>query len=737
MTDSAIAVAGVAASLAGLGLVLADVPETREAVVLSFPPDLQAAQVETALATVAGLPARARVDTSVEGHDGQLRFVVSSGPREVAALRSGLQGFAPGVRLESQAPETRASPLVQARVGWRGTHVLLRSDQRELAVAALLGVLRGAGNSEHVQLRVRFRPIVRPKAPRLRNRRDRDVVSRVLDPAPALPTDQLRQVRNQYGGPLLSAHIEVLIWAGNEARAHQLLHQVVAVLRTRSGVRGRFSFRSHRFQLPTRGTMLAPPELVPLLGWPLDGPAVPGVTYVRSPQLIPDRTIPARGGRRFGVSTWPGLERRALHQPVNGALSHTLILGPTGSGKSALLTSLFLDDIRTGRGALLLDMKGDTAQDLLRRIPEKRIGDVVVLDPADARPLPGLKTIGSGGPAELAADLWVGLFRNLFADSWGVRTERYLRLGIQTLALQSGAVITDLPRVFSDPAFRRRLLGGAAEPLLLSSWAAFDALTPGQQAEHLIAPLGKVQDLIGRRAVRAVLGQTRPKMTIARAIAERKIVLVRLAPALLGEATAQLLGGLALYEVYQAVMGRLALPTKRRIPFGVYIDEPAVMRFVPIPLDSLYELARGVGVGITTATQSASQLPDRIQEALLTNAATLVSFRTGHADATRISRELLGVTAEQVQHLARYEIVLRLGLDHGLVAPVATARTEAPIAPSVDAQRVRDTAARRYGIAAEATDAELRTRWQQRSGPNAPDATSSDEVPLGRRRRAS
>lgn len=704
-------------------------PAPTEQATVAFPPDLEADQVETLLGAVAGLPARARVTMIAEGTAGLLTFGVRAQASDLAALRAGLQGFAPGVRLEDAEAEELPAPQLRAWIGWRGTHVLLRRDLRELSVAALLGALRGAGRAERLRLSVRLRPVVRPKAPPYRREPRRDVISRTLSPIESLPMDQVRAVRNQYAGPLLNARIEVSVWASSVRRARQLLAQVVAVLRARSGPRGRFSARSHRFALPGVGTMLAPAELVALLGWPLLGPDVPGLSFARAPQRLPDAGIPEQGGRCFGVSTWPGLEKRHLHQPAVGALSHTLILGPTGSGKSSLLARLLLDDLDAKRGVLLLDMKGDTVVDVLERVPAKRHRDVVVIDPADSRPVAGLKSLARGAP-ELTADLWVGLFRNLFADSWGVRSERYIRLGVQTLALQPELAITELPRVFSDPALRRRLLSRSSEPLLASAWATFEALTPAQQAEHLAAPLGKVQDLLARRMVRAVLGQAEPKMTIARAIQVGRIVVVRLAPGLLGPPTAQLLGALTVYEVFQAVLARQGMPARLRVPFGVYIDEPAVMQLSGVPLDALYELARGMGVGITTATQSVSQLPPTVQQAVLSNVATIATFRAGRRDAQLMAGELVGVNAEQLQHLGQYEIAVRLGLHHGQVASVATARTLALPAPINNVERMRELAASRYGVAAEETDAAVRQRW-------AVAASDADDVPLGRRRRRS
>jgi len=721
---------GSALATGGLWLLLP--PPDTERLALAFPPDMAPEQVETWLGTVAGLPARSRIVSEIEGHSGRLHFHLSAARPDLATLRASLQGFAPGLRFTEPEEIGEAKlprPQLHARLGWRGSYVLLRQDQRELAVAALLGVLRSTNSHERLQLHVRLRPLVRPKAPPYRSAAGTPpgFLERLVSPLMPLPADQLRQVRNQYAGPLLMVRLDVLVWAATARRARQLLSQVVAVLRSRSGPRGRFSVRSHRFAIPGFGTMLAPAETVPLLGWPVSGPQVPGLRFARSPQRLPDEEIPSSGGRCWGTSTWPGMDSRELHQPVVGSLSHSLILGPTGSGKSSLLTGLLLDDIQAGRGGLLLDMKGDTALDVLERIPKKRHDDVVLLDPADPRPLPGLKSLHAGS-AELSADLWVGLFRNLFADSWGVRTERYLRLGVQTLALDDSAVITELPRVFSDPAFRRRLLARAGDPLLASAWASFEALSAPQQAEHLAAPLGKVQDVIGRRVVRAVLGQLEPKMTIARAMAEGRIVLVRLSPGQLGGPTAQLLGGLCVYEIYQAVMARQRIPQAKRRPYSVYIDEPAVMRLSSVPVDSLYELARGLGVGLTVATQSVHQLPPNVAQAVVTNAATIATFRTGHRDATLIARELMGVDAEALQHLGQYEIALRLGLRHGQVSSTATARTRTLPPPLSDPDELRDQAAQRYGVAAEDTEAALLARWQT-TGLADPDA-----APLGRRR---
>jgi hypothetical protein len=51
------------------------------------------------------------------------------------------------------------------------------------------------------------------------------------------------------------------------------------------------------------GLLLSPSELVPLIGWPLQAPRLPGLSYGTAPRLLPSSQIPSRGrGRVFGLS---------------------------------------------------------------------------------------------------------------------------------------------------------------------------------------------------------------------------------------------------------------------------------------------------------------------------------------------------------------------------------------------------------------------------------------------------
>lgn len=569
----------------------------------------------------------------------------------------------------------------------------------------------------------------------------------------------LTAIRAKFGGPLLRARITVVATGGANARPRQLVERVLAVLRSRHGTRGRVTTRRLRGSRLLRACatpgqsrrtvvsvaprlLLSPEEAVGVLGWPVAAPTVPGLIYGTAPLLMPSDQIPGTGkGRLFADSNWPSARMRSLVQPVAGASVHSLLLGPSGVGKSTLLVNLAIDDLRQGRGLVFLDLKGDAATDLLGQIPERRRDDVVVLDPTTDLPLPGLKVLGTGDP-ELAADQLLGSLRAIFAQrgGFGVYSDLYLRLGLSTLAHDPDATLADLTALFSSPAFRRRVLRHVTDPRLLSQWAAFDQLSPASQAEQVAAPLRRINEIVGRRTVRAVLAQARPLFDMKRVLAERKVVIVSLSPGRLGGPAVELLGSLLVWEIYSAVLGRQALPESDRSLVNLYIDEPKLLASLPVPLESMFELFRSMQVGVTMAGQSITQLPKELQRAALTNAATLAVFRQhAKADADLLARELAGVAGPQLQHLGPHEIVLRLGLDAGYQAPTATGITRPLPEPVSDPQDVRRHSAARFGRTIEAVDQALADRHGTSPADHAPSNVhpSEEDSPFSFGRRQS
>jgi hypothetical protein len=212
-----------------------------------------------------------------------------------------------------------------------------------------------------------------------------------------------------------------------------------------------------------------------------------------------------------------------------------------------------------------------------------------------------------------------------------------------------------------------------------------------------------------------------------------QVVVVSLSPGLIGSPASRLLAALIINELFQSVQARSQVPADKRRPFYVYVDEPKVFTDIPVPLDSLFELARGLGVGLTLAAQSLTQLPTDLAQAALTNASTLVAFRQNHDDARLLARELPDVSPEELQALGRFEVAARIGLGPGDVSQPVTGRTVPLAEPFSDPEAVRRESAARYGSDPAEVDAALLERHglSDQAAANLED----DEAPLRRRRR--
>jgi DNA helicase HerA-like ATPase len=428
------------------------------------------------------------------------------------------------------------------------------------------------------------------------------------------------------------------------------------------------------------------------------------------------------------VSTYPGTER-PLALRLEDSLQHLHVLGPTGVGKSTLLLNLIVQDIAAGRGAVVIDPKGDLIEEVLRRIPGSRKDDIVVLDPADENRPVGLNVLEGGGrPAELIADQVLAVFHDLYRENWGPRTQDILHAALLTLADKPGMTLCALPVLLSSPRFRRKAIAGLTDEVALKPfWSWFDQLSDAERQQAIAPVMNKLRAFLLRPRMRAVIGQAEPAFDLNTVFTSRKVLLVSLAKGLIGPEAAALLGSLTVSQLWQAALGRVRVPADKRSPVMVYIDEFQDYLHLPTDIADVLAQARGLGVGLTLAHQHLAQLPAALRSAVLANARSRVCFQLSNEDARLVAGSSADLETLDLQSLGRYEAYVSL-VSRTNVRPYASARTLEPVSPMSEANELRALSRNRYGRDLAEVESDLASLV---AGGDV-----TDDRPIGRRRRS-
>jgi len=445
-------------------------------------------------------------------------------------------------------------------------------------------------------------------------------------------------------------------------------------------------------------------ELLGLLAWPLGDARYPGVERLGSRRLPASRLVP-KAGRVVCDSNDPTTPR-PMAQDVRDAVMHTLLLGPTGTGKSNEIASLALQDIAAGSGVLVVDPKTDLIEEILGRIPRDRLDDVVVLNPSDSAPV-GLNPLANAGTStELVVDQLLAVFRGLYADL-GPRTSDILHSGLRAIAASSSPTLCALPMLLSDERYRASIAKEATDafgPQPFFAW--FKSLSKAEAATVVAPAMNKLRPLVSRPALRAILGQTSPRFDMREVFTRRKVLLVSLGSGVIGPEAARLLGSLVVSQLWFAAQTRAQIAPEQRAPVVAYLDEWHTLLHAPVELSDLLAQARALGLGLVLANQSLSQLPPATRSAALSNARSKVCFRLSAEDASILARTTELLDATDFQSLGRYEVYASL-VANGHVMPYASGITRELRPPFSDPDAIRARSRERYGVDGADTDRQL------------------------------
>lgn len=682
---------------------------------LRFPRDLDQDAVLAALSTFSGLPSRARLALELQADSSGITHRLGVNPKDADAMTANLRAAIPSLRLQPiGTPLRRGRGLLLQLAPAAGA---LRTDELPAIAAALLSSLFPLAGDESVCLRWSLRSAPLPPLPV--GRYDaQDGRERVLRAKLALPG--------------LAAAGELLVTAATPERRTQLTQRTASVLWSLRTPYGRLAIDSYwlgQFGRVAwqRGRFLSAPELAAVIGWPIDGPDLPGLELGAAKRLVPSAALPQQG-RVLGISDAAGLTRPVAISPA-ASTRGLYILGPTGTGKTSLLKHLIHDDLAQGRGLAVLETNGDLITELVDCIPASRRDDVVLLDPTDPTHAVGFNPLASGAESSLVADQLGELFQRLWEDFWGPRTAQLTHMGLLTLARRRRSTLLDIPRLYLDPDFRARVLADLDDPIGLGpDWQWFEGLSQREQLNVVAPLLNKVRAFTARPGIRAIVGQFAPRLTMRNIIDQSKVLLVHLPKGLIGAETAQLLGCLVLTALWQAMAERAALPPSARHSFALYVDEVQDFASSPVPWDELFAQGRKYGLSLSVAHQNLAQLPKELREVILANARSKAVFALSAPDAKVMERLFApALTADDLQALDPYAVAAQVALDTGATARPVTLTTPPPLTPLGSGERVRTASRSNYARPKAAIESALRQAATAHARPRAP---------VGRRRRS-
>ncbi|WP_327402356.1 type IV secretory system conjugative DNA transfer family protein [Streptomyces sp. NBC_01288] len=712
----------------------------RETYDLTFPADMKADQVATWLRAVSGTltsgPRRLlgvssivmEVEATERGITYRLQVPEETAHFVVSQFRSMLPG---STAQPAAAEERRHSWTTAVELGQTNPRRSLGGMDAESLSASVLTNMQALGRGEALLLQWVVSPAIRERLPQapaegmtpgsmgrlLGGRVDRDLVA---------------DRRAKLAEPNFLGVLRVAVKANASARADQLLVQLRSSLASVGGADNHLKRRLvssrkvvervHQATVPTVfPAVLAASELVGLLAWPIGNPYVAGLPASRTRQLVATGAIP-RTGRVLARSNFPGNERLLALSPEESTW-HLQVVGPTGSGKTALLTNLIAQDMNAGRGVVLIESKGDLFKAVLDRVPEHRVHDVVLLDVGDTDYPVGFNIL-QGSPFVVAADIQ-RLFDHLYPqDARGVRVRQGFYHLILTLMMSAGI---SSPMTFADIGplavpradqveFSKNLVRGVAHIEDLAAWWA--GIDDRMRASHFQPLMDRIWQLNNRPSIRNIIGQSASTIDLRDVIRGNKILLVNLGRATEGKDTAGLLGSLLLNAVWSVVQAGAANPAQ---PTMLYLDEFQDFINLPIAPADMFAQARSLGLAMTVAHQFLGQLTRELQDATQNNARSTVVFQTSADEARSFARQFgRSVTEEDFLNQRRFEVLMRLATSDGVSSPV-TGVTLPPVDATGSADEVRRRSRATYGRSAAAVNEEIK---QRRGGQPAPAAST-------------
>jgi hypothetical protein len=323
---------------------------------------------------------------------------------------------------------------------------------------------------------------------------------------------------------------------------------------------------------------------------------------------------------------------------------HLYIVGKSGVGKSKLQELMVRQDIAYGFGVCVIDPHGEFIEDILNFVPENRIEDVCVIDPSDYEFPSSFNPLSNVDPTfkhQLTQGL-IEVLKKQFGANWTPRLEHVFRFTVLALLDYPYATMRGMISMLTDRNYRQKVVEYIEDDMVKRFWAIeFADWSEKFDTDAIIPLVNKLGQFLSDPMLRNIFGQKTNKIDIEEMMNKQKILLINLSKGKIGEENSSFFGSMFLTKIKQAGMARAKLDPKERHDYYLYVDE--FQNVVTDTFENILSEARKYGINLTVAHQYMGQLLPKVQQAVLGNVGSIISFRVGGDDAVKLKPEFAPV----------------------------------------------------------------------------------------------
>jgi len=429
----------------------------------------------------------------------------------------------------------------------------------------------------------------------------------------------------------------------------------------------------HRSFIPKKSLILNAEEMASLWHLPLPSSETPNINWLEARKATPPLNLP-KEGLILGENLYRGI-KAPIRIKSSDRLRHMYIIGKSGTGKSVFMSNMIIQDIKNNQGVCVIDPHGDLIETVMEHIPEGRVDDVILFDPADTKRPIGLNMLEFSTPEQktFVINEMINIFDKLYdlKATGGPMFEQYMRNAMLLMMEDpvSGSTLLEVPKVLADPNFRRYKLSKCVNPVVRDFWEKEAEKAGGEASLANMVPYitSKLTPFVSSDLLRPIIAQQKSSFNFREVMDKKKILLIKLAKGTIGDMSANLLGMVVVGKILISALSRVELPEEKRHDYYLYIDE--FQNFITESISIILSEARKYKLSLTVAHQYVGQLvkgnDTSIRDSVFGNVGTMASFRIGPDDAELVAKQFNPVFNEyDLINIPKFNAYLKLLIDN-------------------------------------------------------------------------